>query len=352
MLETKTKIWNVDKFVDECHPDIIEVAKRLREGEVIAFPTETVYGLGANALDTEAVKKIFAAKGRPSDNPLIVHIANYKQLEQLVEDVDKRSKRLMDQFWPGPLTIIFKRKDGISPLVTAGLPTVAVRMPNHPVALAVIKAADLPIAAPSANRSGKPSPTTADHVWHDLQGRIEGIVDGGPTGVGLESTVIDLTEEIPTVLRPGGVTIEELEAVLGVVSLDPALIKEEEKPKSPGMKYTHYAPTGEMWIVRGKEQAVIDKINQLANQMTNEGKKVGVLTLREHEKEILKADLVLGYGSKNNLHSLAVHLYDALRTFDQQKIDYILVEGVGEAGIGLAIMNRIKKAAGGKMIDV
>lgn len=351
MLEIKTKVWHVDNHVDTFHPDIREAAERLRKGQVIAFPTETVYGLGANALDTEAVKKIFAAKDRPGDNPLIVHIAAIKQLIPLVKDVDQKSQRLMDHFWPGPLTIIFQKQKGISDLVTAGLSTVAVRMPNHPVALALIKAANLPIAAPSANRSGKPSPTTAEHVWHDLNGKIDGIVDSGPTGVGVESTVIDISGDIATVLRPGGVTVEELRAVLGKVQLDPAIEQQTNRPLSPGMKYTHYAPSGEMWIVQGDEQKVIETINMLAKEQSVKGKKVGILTLEEHNDHFYHADMILSYGSKQNLYPMAEHLYEALRIFDLQQIDYILAEGFEEKGIGLAIMNRLKKAAGGKMIE-
>jgi len=347
-----TKIWTVDQQVDQFHPAIIEAAQHLKKGNIVAFPTETVYGLGANALDANAVNKLFTAKGRPGDNPLIVHIAQMDQLSLLVENIDKKSQRLMARFWPGPLTIIFKKKTGIAELVTAGLQTVAVRMPDHPVALALIKAADLPIAAPSANRSGKPSPTTAAHVKHDLEGRIDGIVDGGATGIGLESTVIDLTGNVPTVLRPGGVTLEALKEVLGEVELDPALTKESETPRSPGMKYLHYAPSGEMWIICGEEKQRIKAMNRLIQDQALQGKKVGVLTIEEHRERFPDADLVLAYGTAADLMPMAIHLYDALRTFDAEKIDYILAENLKETGIGLAIMNRLRKAAGQKIIDV
>ncbi len=350
----KTIVWNVDKSVDENHPLIKEVAEQLKEGKTIAFPTETVYGLGANAYDTEAVKKIFQAKGRPSDNPLIVHIAEIKQVEELVEHIDDQSKLLMEKFWPGPLTIIFKRKAAISPLVTAGLRSLAIRMPDHPVALALLKACQLPIAAPSANRSGRPSPTTAEHVYEDLNGRIAGIVDAGPTGIGVESTVIDVSGEVPTVLRPGGITIEELEGVLGEVILDPALVKQDEKPRSPGMKYTHYAPKGEMWIVKGTEQEVMEQMMRIAHDKEKEGLKVGILTLDDHRNHFkhLSNSFILSYGTKGNLYPLAEHLYDALRSFDQQQVDYIVAEAVEEKGIGLTIMNRLNKAAGGNMIQL
>ena len=350
----KTIVWNVDKSVDENHPTIKEVAQQLRKGKTIAFPTETVYGLGANAYNTEAVKKIFQAKGRPSDNPLIVHIASLEQVEELVEQIDHQSKRLMEKFWPGPLTIIFKRKAAISPSVTAGLPSLAIRMPDHPVALAILKATNLPIAAPSANRSGRPSPTTAEHVLEDLNGKIAGIVDGGPTGIGVESTVIDVSGEVPTVLRPGGITMEELEEVLGNVMLDPALVEQNEKPRSPGMKYTHYAPKGEMWIVKGNQQEVINQINQLTTIKKEHGLKVGILTLTNHQQyfEHHQNAYILSYGTLENLYPLAEHLYDALRSFDQQQVDFILAEAVDEKGIGLTIMNRLNKAAGGNIINL
>ncbi len=353
MHKIDTKTWTVDKNVDELHPAIVEAAERLKQGEVIAFPTETVYGLGANALETAAVKKIFAAKGRPSDNPLIVHIASTQQLSLLIdEELSEKSKRLIEEFWPGPLTIIFKRKEGISELVTAGLVTVAVRMPDHPVALSILKAANLPIAAPSANRSGKPSPTTADHVKQDLDGLIDGIVDGGSTGIGIESTVIDMTGIIPTILRPGGITLEQLQQVLGQVTLDPAIQHQQEKPRSPGMKYTHYAPLGEMWIVQGEEHRRIEQMKQLIEKQIKLGKKVGILTIEEHKDYFPLADSIIAYGSKDNLYPMAEQLYQALRTFDIQGVDFILTESVDESGIGLAIMNRLRKAAGHKIIDV
>lgn len=219
---------------------------------MVAFPTETVYGLGANALSDEAVNKIYEAKGRPSDNPLIVHISKMEDVDKYVEEIPEQAKKLMNAFWPGPLTVILKVKQGIlSNKVTAGLPTVGIRMPNHPVALALIEASGLPIAAPSANLSGKPSPTKFQHVYKDLNGKISGIVDGGETGVGVESTVIDCTEPIPVILRPGGTTREEIEGIIGSVGMDRQVKEEVEKPKSPGMKYTHYAPAAPMYLVDG-----------------------------------------------------------------------------------------------------
>lgn len=350
MLELTTKVWKMNNDWSEHQGDIQEVANLLRGGKVIAIPTETVYGLGANALDSNAVKKIFEAKGRPSDNPLIVHIATLDQLDELVTNVSDISRKLIDAFWPGPLTLVFHRKEGIPNVVTAGLSSVAVRMPAHPITLNIIKTANIPIAAPSANRSGKPSPTTAEHVLTDLKGLIDGIVDGGATGIGVESTVIDVSEEYPTILRPGGVTIEEIESVIGKVNVDPALINKSDKPKSPGMKYKHYAPQGFATILSGNEKRVVEEINHLAKKAMTEGKKVGILTLEEHEHLIDSASLILSYGTKDNLYPLAEHLYDALRTFDHHEINVILIEGVEERGIGLTIMNRLKKAASGNIL--
>lgn len=340
----ETKIWKI--YNEKTKASIIaikEIADRILNGEVIAFPTETVYGLGANALDNEAIKEIFIAKGRPSDNPLIVHIANIEQLYDLTDEVNEASQLLINEFWPGPLTILFKKKDGISDFVTAGLDTVGVRMPNHPIALAILKEAGIPIAAPSANRSGKPSPTSAEHVLNDLDGRIGGIVDSGTTGIGLESTVIDVSGKIPLILRPGGVTIEELRAVLGEVEIN-NIIANREPPHSPGMKYKHYAPKGQMVIIKEKEDKLINKINQHINEQIKLGKNIGVLTLQENKDKFANADLVLAYGNKSDLYPMAEHLYDALRQFDLNNINYIIVEGFEEKGIGYTIMNRLNKA--------
>src|SRR3954465_9353791 len=249
-----TNVWIVDKYVDnlENNPQVVDAANFLRKNEVVALPTETVYGLGGNAESDEAVVKIFAAKGRPVDNPLIIHIADRSQLSSFVSEVPKTAEKLIDAFWPGPLTIIFKKKDGVlSEKATAGLSTVAVRMPDHPVALALLKSCGLPIAAPSAKSSGKPSPTNAQHVLDDLNGKIAGVIDGGATGIGVESTVIDCTEAIPVILRPGGVTKEQLEAVMGEVRVDAALTDEAARPKAPGMKYQHYAPNAPLFMVSG-----------------------------------------------------------------------------------------------------
>jgi len=342
-----TNMWIVDNVVErkKYYPQLKEAARLLRENEAVAFPTETVYGLGANAMDDEAIAKIFAAKGRPSDNPLIVHIGTKSQLDGIVREIPPVAEKLMEHFWPGPLTIILPRKEGISERVTAGLNTVGVRMPDHPVALALIEEANVPVAAPSANRSGRPSPTLASHVYEDLNGKIAGIVDGGATGVGVESTVIDCTSEVPTILRPGGITKEQLEAVIGNVSLDPALKDEKEKPKSPGMKYTHYAPKAPLSIVEGSREF----IQRIVDEKKKEGFKVGVLTTEEYQ-HVYSADVVLSCGMRNDLASVATKLYDVLRNFDASGVDVIFSESFPNEGIGNAIMNRLTKAAGHHII--
>lgn len=343
-----TKRWTVDKYVDELesYPQITQAAEFLIKNEVVAFPTETVYGLGGNAESDEAVAKIFAAKGRPSDNPLIIHIAEEDQLTDFVEEIPDKAQTLMKKFWPGPITLIFKKKEGaLSDQATAGLSTVAVRMPDHPVALAVIKKAGLPIAAPSANRSGKPSPTIAEHVWEDLNGRIAGIVDGGPTGVGVESTVLDCTEDVPVILRPGAVTKEQLEAVIGEVSVDAALLDAEQAPKSPGMKYTHYAPDAPLHLVAGTREF----IQSLVDQKREEGLRVGVLTTEENQ-QFYRADYVITCGQRENIETVASLLYEALRNFNNTDADLIFGEMFPNEGVGTAIMNRLMKAAGHRVI--
>lgn len=323
-----------------------EAAELLKRGEVVAFPTETVYGLGADATNEEAVKKIFQAKGRPSDNPLIIHISNASQLEELAEEIPDSAKSVMQAYWPGPLTIVFKRKAGsLANAATAGLETVAVRMPDHPVALAIIEAAGLPIAAPSANRSGKPSPTTAEHVAHDLIGRISGIVDGGETGVGVESTVLDCTEMIPVILRPGGVTKEELESVIGPVKEDTALINKEAAPRSPGMKYVHYAPDAPLILLDGGDSFM----QQFIDEQKGKGLRVGVLVTAERSG-IFSADEEIVCGSRKELSSVASGLYQALRAFDARQVDVIIGEVFPREGIGEAIMNRLEKAAGHRIL--
>ncbi|MBM7704067.1 L-threonylcarbamoyladenylate synthase [Metabacillus iocasae] len=343
-----TNKWIVDNDVDEneSYPQIKEAAKLLKKGEVVAFPTETVYGLGGDATSDQAVDKIFLAKGRPSDNPLIVHIGYKEQLSSIVTHVPMKAEKLIEQFWPGPLTIILPKKAGLSEKVTAGLSTVAVRMPAHPVALALLKEVNLPIAAPSANLSGKPSPTLAKHVINDLEGRISGVVDGGPTGVGLESTVLDCTGEVPVILRPGGVTKEQIEEVVGAVEVDQALVDEKEAPKSPGMKYTHYAPDALLMIVEGSKSFLQAKIEEYQK----EGKRVGVLTTMENQT-FYQADVIKTCGTRANLVTVASQLYDTLRSFNECELDVILSESFPYDGVGQAIMNRLTKAAGHKIIS-
>ncbi|WP_053218084.1 L-threonylcarbamoyladenylate synthase [Virgibacillus senegalensis] len=346
---TDTKVWKIDQITSETERSIKEAAALLVQNQVVAFPTETVYGLGANAKEADAVARIFEAKGRPADNPLIVHLAERNQIDAYVAEVPEMAKKLLAAFTPGPLTVILKSNGTIAENVTAGLSSVGVRIPDHPVAQALLRACRLPLAAPSANKSGRPSPTTAAHVYEDLQGRIAGLLDGGPTGVGVESTVVDCTGEVPIILRPGGVTREQLEEVVGSVMVDPALAvqgeelpenKAVEKPRAPGMKYTHYAPEAPMWLVNGDQafmQAQIDTLQQAGN-------KVGVIASEELADQ-LEIGAINRCGSRDNLHEVAAHLYDALRSFKKSDVDIILCETFPETGVGQAIMNRLHKAA-------
>jgi L-threonylcarbamoyladenylate synthase len=335
---------------------ITEAAAMLQSGQTVAFPTETVYGLGADATNTEAVERIFAAKGRPSDNPLIVHLADKSQLEGLVAPFDVELHSLMDAFWPGPMTLVLPAIPGsISPLVTAGLRTVGIRIPDHPVALSLLHAAGCPIAAPSANRSGRPSPTLASHVAKDLDGRIGGLLDGGPTGVGLESTVIQYVNNELHILRPGGLTAEQLrQALPGTTVHEPQreAYDLQETPRSPGMKYTHYAPQGSMQIVEGDTFSLVKEwIHHNLRAAKAQGETTGVLTFEEHQA-FYDADLVIPCGMLSEPETIAQGLYSALRQFDEAGISYILAESCPQDGIGLAIMNRLYKAAGHHVIRV
>ncbi|MGF7012850.1 L-threonylcarbamoyladenylate synthase [Ornithinibacillus bavariensis] len=338
-----TRRWNIVKNINKSNEMIQEAANYLIIGDTVAFPTETVYGLGADATNKDAVAKIFQAKGRPQDNPLIAHVATKEQLLNLVTNVPDYVDRLIETFSPGPITYVLPSNGVCAENVTAGLSTIGVRIPSHPVALALIKACGLPIAAPSANISGKPSPTTADHVWEDLSGRIAGVVDGGPTGVGVESTVIDCTQDIPVILRPGGITLEELEVVVGKVLIDPAFEKGEtkEKPKAPGMKYKHYAPEVPMWLIDGD----FKHMQQVINNLIADGKSVGVLANRNTLERLSSEEKVYAHSLGESLEDVAANLYDGLRSFKYGEVDIILCETYQEIGIGLAIMNRLKKAA-------
>ncbi|GAB3044846.1 L-threonylcarbamoyladenylate synthase [Virgibacillus ainsalahensis] len=317
---------------------IKEAAELLKHGETVAFPTETVYGLGADATSEAAVSKIFRAKGRPEDNPLIAHIASQEQLKELVGNVHSYVDKLIKAFTPGPLTFVLPSNGTCAMNVTAGLPTIGVRMPDHPVALQLLQYCDIPIAAPSANISGKPSPTTAQHVWDDLYGKIAGVLNGGPTGVGVESTVIDCTQDIPIILRPGGVTKEQLEEVVGTVMVDPALANKEDKPKAPGMKYKHYSPEVPLWLVDGEPE----KIQQMIYKEQENNRRVGVLATN-NMAGLLEADEKISLGK--DATEIAAHLYEALRTFKEGDVDIIICEAFSEEGIGQAVMNRLKKAA-------
>ena len=332
---------------------IEEAGRIIRKGGLVAFPTETVYGLGGDALNPESSKKIYAAKGRPSDNPLIVHIADKKDLYRIVREVPEKAKKLMEAFWPGPLTMIFYKNELVPQATTGGLDTVAVRMPSDRIAAAFIRAAGGFVAAPSANVSGRPSTTTAAHVEEDLSGRIEMILDGGQAVIGLESTIVDMSVEPPVILRPGAVTKEMMEAVIGPLEVDKAIIAPDSgvKPKAPGMKYRHYAPRADLVVVEGSTEAVIASINRLAEQAEAEGKRVGIIATDETKDRYPKG-LVLSLGARKHEEEIAQHLFEVLRDFDETDVDCIYSEAFDEASIGPAIMNRLLKAAGHKVIQV
>jgi L-threonylcarbamoyladenylate synthase len=349
----RTKYLKIDPRVPELHR-IRLAARILARGGVVAFPTETVYGLGANALDCRAVRRIFYAKGRPSDNPLIVHIASFRDLNKLVAYIPPRTKLLVRHFWPGPLTLVLPRSEIIPDIVTAGLDTVGIRMPSHPVAQALIRAVHLPIAAPSANISGRPSPTTGQHVLRDMGGKIDAVVDAGPASVGVESTVLDLTAPVPTVLRPGGVTIESLQAVLGEVILDPAL-QQGTVPRAPGMKYRHYAPAGEVYLITGELARVTARIRTLVAAWQQKGRRVAVLATTETAaayREAPRPDYLEVLGSRSQPESIAANLFGALRNCDRHHIDIILAETIAEEGLGMAVMNRLRKSSANRIIRV
>lgn len=348
-----THVWTVPSAQAavslKTHPAIRQAAAALREGRLIAFPTETVYGLGADATNDRAVANIFAAKKRPADNPLIVHVAGRSQLSDIVARIPRAAETLLDHFWPGPLTIVFPAAEHVSAAVTAGLNTVAVRMPDHPVAAALLQAAGRPVAAPSANRSGRPSPTEAKHVLDDLDGRIYGVIDGGKTGFGVESTVLDVTGETPAVLRPGGVTIEALRAVIGDVTGQQESGREGESPRSPGVKYRHYAPRGKMTLVTGEGEALVRRIQSLTDAWRSAGLTVGILTTVEGRARY-DADLVIACGRRAEPVTVAQDLYRALRRFDDAGVERVLSETFPETGWGAVIMNRLRHAAGGRII--
>lgn len=315
-------------------------AQIIQDGGIVAFPTETVYGLGANALDENAVQKIFDAKNRPSNNPLIVHISQESDLDKIIRHLPIKAKILINHFWPGPLTLILPKKRNVPSITSANLDTIAVRIPNHPVALKLIKKSGVPIAAPSANSSGKPSPTTAKHVQNDLGDKVDLILDGGQTDVGLESTVLDLTEEPPIIWRPGAVTREQIEKLIGKVQVQKST--QNDLAKSPGLLHKHYSPKAPLLLYDSK------KINTQAQKYLKEGKKVAILTTKENIDIYPKNADVISLGHRSSLQEIAHNLFDVLIETDNLKVDLILSESFPEKGIGTAIMNRLKRASENK----
>ncbi len=377
---------------DAAHPrdeELLEAAQILREGGLVAFPTETVYGLGGNGLDERSARKIYAAKGRPSDNPLILHIASMEALGPLVAEISEGARRMAARYWPGPLTMIFPKSKIVPYGTTGGLDTVAVRMPADPVARRLIALAGVPVAAPSANTSGRPSPTTADHVWQDMEGKIDLLVDGGPVGIGLESTIVDVSGQVPALLRPGAVTREMVEEVLGPTEVDPAVagpIAEGTAPKAPGMKYKHYAPKGELTLIQLKEETVRElhrpgsplyeqvrseisafwKESEKADvesfymariadreacRMEAAGAKVGVICTDE-TIAVYRTGLKRSIGKRSQADTVARNLYGVLREMDDLGVAYIYCESFAKDQIGFAVMNRLDKAAGHRILKV
>lgn len=345
------------KMVDERNldKDIIEEAgKVIKDGGLVVFPTETVYGLGANALNPAAVKKIFQAKGRPQDNPLIVHISDIEDIKELVVYVPEIAKKLMKKFWPGPMTIILPKSQIIPDITSASLPSIGIRMPSNIIARELIRTSKVPIAAPSANISGRPSPTDVERCIEDLNGKVDFILGGDMCEVGVESTIIDCTVTPACVLRPGGITLEALKEIDGSIYIDPAVMKKPDKnlkPKAPGMKYRHYAPKAPLKIVNGDLKKTIEKINEMVQNYIGENKVVGIIATDE-TKDLYKNGLVISLGSRNNMISISKNLFETLRSFDDKNVDIIITEAFDEKGIGTAVMNRLNKSAGFDIIRV
>lgn len=346
---------NFVDFTEREQEGLRRAGEILKDGGLVAFPTETVYGLGGDALNPDSSRKIYAAKGRPSDNPLIVHIADWGDLSRIASRIPKEAERLAEAFWPGPLTMILQKSDAVPLETTGGLDTVAVRMPSHPVALAVIREGGGFVAAPSANMSGKPSPTLAAHVAEDMEGRIDMIIDGGALGIGLESTIVDLTVSPPRILRPGYITREMLEHVLGDVETDATILQSQKEcgqaPKAPGMKYRHYAPAGELAVVCGEPGTVVEYINCRADEDRRAGHLVGVIGTEEMLGRY-RADVIKSVGSRTDENVIAARLYAILREFDREGATKIYSEAFSAEGLGQAIMNRLLKAAGHRVIDL
>jgi len=348
-----TKIFMVNE--NNISREIVnEAGNILKSGGLVAFPTETVYGLGGNALDKDAVKKIFEAKGRPQDNPLIVHISDFDEIDPLVLEIPEIAKVLMKEFWPGPMTIIFKKSALIPYETSAGLDCVGIRMPSNQVAREIIKASGVPIAAPSANISGRPSPTDVESCIEDLDGKIEMIVGGEKCQVGVESTVIDCTINPPCVLRPGGITLEMLKCIDNNIYIDPAIMKKPDvdfRPKAPGMKYRHYAPKAPVKIIEGDTEKTVAKINEIVQNYIDENKKVGIIATDETKTQY-KNGIVVSLGTRKDMESIARNLFLTLRSFDDTDVSVILSESFEEKGVGIAVMNRLKKAAGFDIMKV
>jgi len=339
-------------IVDSQEPEIYKIrvaADFIKKGGLVAFPTETVYGLGADALNPNAISTLFTAKKRPFDNPPIVHVGDLEYVHKLAKEVPPKTIKLMKTFWPGPLTLIFNRSKIVPDITVSGLDTIAIRMPKHEVALALLRESKRPISAPSANLAGKPSPTTAKHVLDDLEGRIDAILDGGHTNIGVESTVLDMTVDPPQILRPGGTTYETLLTVLDTVELHPVAVAEKEllveKARSPGVKHRHYAPDADVIVVEGKLAAIVSKVKKLAEFYMQRGSKVGILATDETTVGY-RADVVKSLGSRGDLAVIAKNLFGLLRELDLEGVDVIVAEGVPNEGLGLAVMNRLRKASG------
>lgn len=350
----ETKVIKIDRE----HPDkelLREAGRLLKEGALVAFPTETVYGLGGDGLQETAAERIYAAKGRPSDNPLILHIAEVSDIEKLAVDIPELAYRMAERFWPGPLTMILKKSELVPYATTGGLDTVAVRMPSDEIAREIIRFSGTYIAAPSANISGRPSPTKAEHVVEDLAGRVEMIVDGGDSDIGLESSIIDLSGEVPLILRPGYITKEDFEQIVAEVEYDSAVLatkpQESVVAKAPGMKYRHYAPKGQITIVEGESSSVINKINTLVAEQEAQGVRTAVLCAEE-TKEKYQCKHVYSLGSLKGEKEISAHLFAVLRSFDTEQMEVIYSESFEETRLAGAIMNRLRKAAGYQMIQV
>lgn len=343
-------------IMDDAHMDtqaLAEAGRLIKQGELVAFPTETVYGLGGDALRADSARKIYAAKGRPSDNPLIIHISRWEDIYHICRDIPEAAKKLADAFWPGPLTMVLKKQEVVPKETTGGLDTVAVRLPSHPVARAFIEAAGGYVAAPSANVSGRPSPTLAKYVLEDMGGKIPLIIDGGAVGIGVESTIVDLTEDTPVILRPGYITHEMLKAVLGAVSEDVTMMEslQDVAPKAPGMKYRHYAPKGSLTIVAGPTDEVVDYINAACEAAGFAGKRTGVLCTSETAARY-QADCIKCVGTRADEGTVAHSLYQMLRECDDEGLEVLFSESFPTEGIGQAIMNRLLKAAGHQIIQL